>query len=91
MKELCINLIKNVFHEKTKEYSKMEMKSSLEMYQLVEPLYLRLQLECGDYFVVCNSINETTSSFVLKDLETVNTVNNMDRVDRAEYLFKSMV
>ncbi len=49
------------------------------------------QLECGDYFVVCNSINETTSSFVLKDLETVNTVNNMDRVDRAEYLFKSMV
>ncbi len=43
--------------------------------------------------LVCSlySINETTSSFVLKDLETVNTVNNMDRVDRAEYLFKSMV
>ncbi len=59
---------------------------------LVELLYLNdYQLECGDYFVVCNSINETTSSFVLKDLETVNTVNNMDRVDRAEYLFTSMV
>ncbi len=46
----------------------MEMKSSLEMYQLVEPFISNdYQLECGDYFVVCNSINETTSSFVLKD------------------------
>ncbi len=70
----------------------MEMKSSLEMYQLVEPFISNdYQLEWEIIVVVCNSINETTSSFVLKDLETVNTVNNMDRVDRAEYLFKSMV
>ncbi len=35
---------------KTKEYSKMEMKSSLEMYQLVEPFISNdYQLECGDY------------------------------------------
>ncbi len=30
---------------------------------LVEPFISNdYQLECGDYFVVCNSINETTSS-----------------------------
>jgi hypothetical protein len=77
---------------KNKEYSRLSVQSSLEMYQLVEPfISVDYEIKHGDYFVVLNAIEETTSSFVLKDLETIRAVNAMDRTDRAEYLYKSMV
>ena len=80
---------------KEKEYSRLRMKTSLDMYQLVEPfISVDYEIRYGDYFVVLNAINETTSSFVINDTctrEFIDTVNDMDRTERAEYLFKSMV
>jgi hypothetical protein len=80
---------------KEKEYSRLRMKTSLDMYQLVEPfISVDYEIKYGDYFVVLNAINETTSSFVINDTctkEFIDTVNDIDRTERAEYLFKSMV
>jgi hypothetical protein len=77
---------------KKKEYSKINMKTSLDMYQkLVEPfISVDYKIQYGDYFVVFNAITETTSSFVIKDEKTIKIVNEMNRTDRAEYLYKSM-
>jgi hypothetical protein len=81
----CIN-------RKNKEYSKLNVRSSLDMYQLVEPfISVEYTINYGDYFVVFNAINETTSSFVLKDRQVIKNVNDMERTERAEYLYKSMI
>lgn len=75
---------------KTREYSKLRAQSSFDLYRQIEPFITETYtVQRGDFFVVLNACQETSSSFVVRD-RLAQTINNLPSEQRAEFLANSL-
>lgn len=78
---------------KTKEWESMpkNIKTSFDLYKIIEPyISNQVTIQLDDYFIVCDSINENTFSFVVQDSSIVSTFNSMDIYEeKIKYLLDS--
>lgn len=71
---------------KAKEYSKLNITSSMDLYGLVEGYITHdYTFKLNDYIVVCDTINERSYSFVVQDVDLVNQANGLPLSERADF------